>query len=201
MPNLKTPFRILSCALVAVALAAGSLMAQEPRKRPADAQSSYEPRGGTGAGQKLLAQFAGEWEVVKTFFPAKGEPVKTLGTCTQKMVEDGHFLQSNFTFFEKDGSKSTGVGISGFDPKTNRFTTVWYDSRQTTFSIRQSDGTFDGKEIVLWATNLDPDRPGRKTVAKAHLEDNGRLLLHRHFLVDDSGKERMMIELRMTRKK
>jgi PAS domain-containing protein len=24
------------------------------------------------------------------------------------------------------------------------FTTVWYDSRQTTMSIRQSDGTFDG---------------------------------------------------------
>jgi hypothetical protein len=195
------PFRILSYALVAAALTGGSLLSQEPPKRPpAEAQNSYEPRGGTGAGQKLLSEFAGEWDVVKTFFPAKGEPVQTRGTCTQKMVRDGHFLESDFTFFEKDGSKSTGTGISGFDPKTNRFTTVWYDSRQTTFSIRQSDGTFDGKEIVLHATNLDPDRPGRRTVARAHLEDNGRVLLHRHFLIDDAGKERMMIELRMTRK-
>jgi len=32
-------------------------------------------------------------------------------------------------------------------------------------SIRQSDGTFDGKNIVLRATPLDPERPGRKTVA------------------------------------
>ena len=43
-------------------------------------------------------------------------------------------------------------------------------------SIRQSDGTFDGKNIVLWATALEPDRPGRKTVSRAHLEDDGRLL-------------------------
>jgi len=166
-----------------------------------DAQNKYEPRGTTGAGQKLLAQFAGEWDLVKTFFPANGAPVQTKGTCSQKMVQDGRFLQSDFTFFDKDGKKSTGVGISGFDPKTNKFTTVWYDSRQTTMSFRQSDGTFDGKEIVLYATSLDPDHPGRRTVARAHLEENGHLLLHRHFLIDESGKERMMIELRMTRKK
>jgi hypothetical protein len=34
----------------------------------------------------------------------------------------------------------------------------------------------------------------------AHLEEDGRVLLHRHFLIDDKGHERMMIELRMTRR-
>jgi hypothetical protein len=124
----------------------------------------------------------------------------TKGTCKQAMIQDGKFLQSDFIFFDSDGTKSTGTGISGFDSKTNRFTTVWYDSRQTTMSIRQSDGTFDGQNIVLWATPLDPDRPGRKTVARAHLEEDGRVLLHRHFAIDDKGDERMIIELRMTRK-
>jgi hypothetical protein len=162
--------------------------------------NEYEPPGGAGAGQKLLAQFAGGWDVVKTFFPANGKPNVTKGTCKQYMVQDGKFLESDFTFDNPDGTKSTGAGISGFDSKTNRFTTVWYDSRQTTMSIRQSDGTFDGKNIVLWATALDPDRPGRKTVLRAHLEEDGRVLLHRHFAIDDKGQERMMIELRMTRK-
>jgi hypothetical protein len=161
--------------------------------------NQYEPANATGAGQKLLAQFVGDWDVVKTFFPAKGKPIVSKATCKQYMIQDGKFLQSDFTFVNADGS-STGTGISGFDPKTNRFTTVWYDSRQTTMSIRQSDGTFDGKNIVLWATALDPESPGRKTVARAHLEDGGRLLLHRHFFIDDKGTERMMIELRMTRK-
>ena len=162
--------------------------------------NQYELPNTPGAGQKLLAQFAGDWDIVKTFFPMNGKPIVTKGTCKQYMVQDGKFLQSDFTFVNPDGAKSTGTGISGFDSKTNRFTTVWYDSRQTTMSIRQSDGTFDGKNIVLWDTPLDPDNPGRKTVARAHLEEDGRLLLHRHFLIDDKGQERMMIELRMTRK-
>ena len=160
----------------------------------------YEPANAPGAGQKLLAQFAGDWDLVKTFFPAEGKPRVTKGTVKQYMIQDGKFLQSDFTFLNEDGTKSTGTGISGFDSKTNRFTTVWYDSRQTTMSIRQSDGTFDGKNIVLWATALDPDRPGRKTVARAHLEENGKILLHRHYLIDEKGNERMMIELRLTRK-
>ena len=162
--------------------------------------NQYEPGNAPGAGQKLLAQFAGDWDVVKTFFPRNGNPIVTKGTCKQYMIQDGKFLESDFTFFNADGTKSTGTGISGFDSKTNRFTTVWFDSRQTTMSIRQSDGTFDGKNIVLWSTALDPDDPGRKTVARAHLEDNGRVLLHRHYLIDDKGNERMMIEFRLTRK-
>jgi hypothetical protein len=162
--------------------------------------NQYEPQNAPGDGQRLLAQFAGDWDVVKTFFPMNGKPRVTKATCKQCMIQDGKFLQSDFTFFDSDGTKSTGTGISGFDPKTNRFTTVWYDSRQTTMSIRQSDGTFDGKNIVLWATALDTESPGRKTVARAHLEEDGRVLLHRHFLIDDKGEERMIIELRMTRK-
>lgn len=185
----------------AAVLMAGPTQDAAKQKPPADAQAAYEPRGTPGAGQALLAQFVGDWDLVKTFYPAKGgDPVQTRGECHQKMVQEGHFLESDFTFFERDGGKSSGKGVSGFDPKTNRFTTVWYDSRQTTMSIRQSDGTFDGKEIVLYATSLDPDRPGRRTVARAHLEENGRVLLHRHFLIEDSGKERLMIELRLTRK-
>lgn len=163
-------------------------------------QNQYEPPNMPGAGQKLLAQFAGDWDVVKTFFPREGKPIVTRGTCRQQMVHDGKFLESQFAFFNPDGTRSTGTGISGFDSRTDRFTTVWYDSRQTTMSIRQSDGTFDGKNIVLWATPLDPDNPGRKTVARAHLEEGGRVLVYRHFLIDGKGNERMMFEMRMTRK-
>jgi hypothetical protein len=162
--------------------------------------NEYEPPNGAGAGQKLLAQFVGDWDVVKTFFPANGKPIVTKGTCKQYMIQNGKFLQSDFTFFNPDGSSSTGTGISGFDSKTNRFTTVWFDSRQTTMSIRQSDGTFDGKNIVLWETPIDTEHPGRKTVARAHLEDDGRVLLHRHYLIDENGNERMMLEFRLTRK-
>ena len=185
--------RALFAAAIVAAFAAHSLQSQQTH-------AAYEPGRSPGAGQALLAKFAGDWTVEKSFFPAKGDPIKTRGECRQWMIQDGRFLQSDFTFWDKDGKKSTGTGISGFDTKTNKFTTVWYDSRQTAMSIRQSDGTFDGKNIVLWATSLDAERPGRRTVARAHLEDDGLLLLHRHYLVEEGGKERMVIELRMTRK-
>ena len=129
-----------------------------------------------------------------------GEAVRTAGECQQKMIHGGHFLESNFTFFEKDGGKTTGTGISGFDPKTGKFTTVWFDSRQTTMSMRQSDGKFDGKEIVLYGASLGGEKPSRRSITRTHLEDDGRVLVHRHYLIQDDGRERLMMELRLTRK-
>jgi hypothetical protein len=180
--------------LIAVLLLSTSAaLAQQTHKE-------YEPPSDPGAGQKLLAQFVGDWEMTKTFFPANGKPTVTKGTVKQFMVQGGKFMESDFVFFDPDGSKSTGVGIIGFDAKTNRFTSFWYDSTKTSFSIRQSDGTFDGANIILYATSLDPDRPGRKTVARAHLEENGHVLVHRHYSIDDQGNERLVLEWRMTRK-
>ncbi len=170
---------------------------EAPRK---DAQNAYEPRTTTGAGQAFLATFAGDWDVVKTFYPQHGDPVRTTGECHQKMVHEGHFLESEFVFFDKDGGQTTGTGISGFDPKSGRFTTVWYDSRGTTMSMRQSEGTFDGKEILLYSASLDAAKPERRSITRTHLEDNGRILVHRHYLIQADGKERLMMELLLTRK-
>ncbi|MGH9419922.1 MAG: hypothetical protein ACRD3J_08115, partial [Thermoanaerobaculia bacterium] len=90
-------------------VAALSLTAQEtktpPAAKPRDQQNAYEPKNPPGAGQVLLAKFAGDWDMVKTFFPATGEPVRTLGECRQRMIQDGRFLQSDFTFFEASGPK------------------------------------------------------------------------------------------------
>jgi hypothetical protein len=195
----RLAFRTLVCGVVLLG-AAFVAAAQAPTPPRPDAQNSYEPRTTTGPGQVLLAQFAGDWDVVKTFFPAKGNPVKSLGTCKQMMIHDGHFLESDFTFFDGEGHSTTGTGISGFDPKAGIFTTVWFDSRQTTMSMRQSEGTFDGKEIVLYGASLDGKPLSHRTVTRAHLEDGGRVLVHRHFLIQDDGKERLMMELRLTKK-
>ncbi|MGH9525544.1 MAG: DUF1579 family protein [Terriglobales bacterium] len=163
--------------------------------------NQYEPSNGAGAGQALLAKFVGHWDVVNTFYVRRGKPIVTKGTCVQRMIAGGKFLQSDFTFFNADGSvKFTGLGLSGFSPSNGRFTTVWIDSRRTQMSIRQSRGKFNGKDIVLWATSLDREHPHRTTFARAHLEDNGRVLVYNHYFVVPGGKPRKMFELYMTRK-
>jgi hypothetical protein len=186
----------------AVVLAPGHAraQAQEPGK---DAQSSYEPRSRPGAGQKYLESFVGEWDVVKVFYPRSGEPVRTPGTCRQMMIHEGRFLQSEFVFDQGD-RKSTGLGLIGFEAPTGQFTSVWTDSRQTRISLRRSHEPFDGKQIVLFSRSLDEEKarasgpPPSRTVSR--IEDDGRKIVHRQFNAGSDGKERLIMELIMTRK-
>jgi hypothetical protein len=174
---------------------------QPPASRK-DPQSSYEPRSGPGAGQKFLESFVGTWDVTKTFYPrAGGAPVRAQGHCRQTMIHDGRFLQSEFVF-DPAGRKTTGLGLTGFEPASGRFTSVWTDSRQTRMSIRQSREPFNGKEIVLFSRSLDQDgtRPGlppSRTVTR--LEDEGKKIVHRQFTAGPDGQERVIMELILTR--
>ena len=193
--------------LAAVVLAApgAAAIAQEPAKVPAatpkDTQAQFEPPGGPGVGQAFLKTFEGEWTVERNFYPPAGGPArKATGECTQKMVQDGRFLQSDFTFHQ-DGKTSTGTGISGFDPQSGLFTTFWFDSRSTHFSIRQSREPFDGKQIVLYSVSLEGSHgQGHSSRTVSFLEDGGRRLIHRQFNAGPDGKEHVLMELILTRK-
>lgn len=182
-------------ALVSVATA------QQPDRKQPDPQSSYEPRSTPGVGQKFLEKFVGEWSVAKTFYPARGEPARTQGECKQTMVQEGRFLQSDFVF-ERDGNKSTGTGLIGFEASSGKFTSVWIDSRSTKMSMRQSRGKFEGEEIVLFAAGLGEEAaaPARsRTVTR--LEDGGNKIIHRQYARSQDDTERLMMELVLTRKK
>jgi hypothetical protein len=167
-----------------------------------DTQAAYEPPSGPGVGQAFLRSFEGDWDVERIFYPPSGgSPSRTPGDCTQTMVQDGRFLESRFTF-RQAGRTSTGTGVSGFDPQTGLFTTFWYDSRSTRMSIRQSKEPFDGKEIVLWSVSLGGSH-GQEHQSRTvtHLEDGGRKLIHRQFNRGADGKEHVLMELVMTRKR
>jgi hypothetical protein len=118
------------------------------------------------------------------------------------MIHDGRFLQSEFVF-DQGGRKTTGLGLTGFDPSTGRFTTVWTDSRQTRMSMRQSRDPFDGKQIVLFSKSLDDDGKGKgppPSRTTSRLDEGGRKIVHRQFTSSADGSERVIMELEMTRK-
>jgi hypothetical protein len=169
--------------------------------RPKDPQSAYEPRSRPGAGQRFLEKFAGDWDVAKTFYPRSGgEPARATGQCHQQMIHDGRFLESHFVF-EQNGTKTTGLGLIGFEPETGEFTSVWTDSRQTRMSLRRSEGPFNGDEIVLYSRSLSSDaKGGPRSRTVTRLEDEGRKILHRQYAIDAEGKERLMMDLVLTRK-
>ncbi len=181
-------------ALICLLAVACGVVAQQP-----DPQSSYEPRSQPGAGQKFLEKFVGTWDVDKTFYPRSGDPAKSKGECRQTMINAGRFLQSEFTFGEGD-RKSTGVGIIGFEAETGKFTSVWMDSRRTSMSFRQSPDKFNGDEIVLVSQSLGEEKATRRTRTVTRLEDGGRKIVHRQYAAAEDGKERLMMELVLTRK-
>ena len=188
-------------ALLLLAAAAGG---QPPAggKDKKDPQEKFEPKSGPGEGQKFLAKFAGEWEVVKTFYPrAEGaEPVKSAGSCTQEMTHGGRFLKSEFAFDGPTG-KTTGTGVVGFEPATGLFTSTWIDSRQTRMSFRRSAEKFDGKRIVLWGVAFEEPKDGRKSKTVTTTAGDPATITHRQYAVNADGTERPVMQLEMTPKK
>jgi hypothetical protein len=183
---------------VIVTLAVTATIAAQPPK--GDPQSAIEPRSGPGAGQKFLSQFVGDWDVAKTFHPRSGgEPTRAPGTCRQAMIHEGRFLQSEFTFGE-GAAKTTGLGLIGFDSAAGTFTSVWTDSRQTRMSFRQGREKFDGQRIVLYSEALGGDAGGRRSKTVTELTDQGNKIVHRQYGIDAEGKERLVMELVLTRK-
>ena len=171
-----------------------------------DAQSSFEPRSRPGAGQKYLESFVGDWEVVKVFHARAGEPVRTPGTCRQTMIHDGRFLQSEFVF-DQGGRKSTGMGLIGFDTR-DRPVHQRLDGLPPDADVLAAEPPpFDGKEIVLFSRTLDEEGKGQgqgqgpppsRTVSR--IEAGGLKIVHRQFNAGPDGKERLIMELVMTRK-
>jgi hypothetical protein len=172
----------------------------KPAERPADPQSKYEPRSNPGKGQAFLQKFVGDWDVVKLLHLRSGEPLRITGECRHTMMHEGRFLKSEFVF-QHDGSKTTGLGMIGFEAESGIFTSVWTDSRSTRMSLRQSKDPFDGKEIVLYGRSLNDDgKAPRRSRTVTRLEEDGRKIVHHAYVTTADGKEHLFMELLMTRK-
>jgi hypothetical protein len=185
-----------------LALAAALLGPAAPSKaQQGDPQNRLEPRSAPGEGQAFLARFAGEWDVAKAFYPQAGEPARVAGECRQALIHEGRFLESRFVFRPEGQPETTGTGLIGFEAETGLFTSVWIDSRSTRMSLRQAREPFDGERIVLFSRSLEPDgREARRSRTETRIEDGDRTIVHRQYGLLPDGGERLVMELRMTRK-
>jgi hypothetical protein len=114
------------------------------------------------------------------------------------MIHGGRFLQSSFTFGTGE-AKTTGLGLVGYETGSGTFTSVWTDSRATRTSFRQSKDKFDGKQIVLHAAALGEAKAERSSRTVTTLE-GGKKIVHRQYTAGRDGKERLVMELVLTRK-
>src|SRR6516225_4665845 len=141
--NRRTPVTIRCYGLIAGLVVAGwVVVGRAEAQDKKDPQAAFEPRSNPGAGQKFLEKFVGTWDVVKTFYPRSGDPVRAKGECRQTMVDGGRFLRLEFIFQQGD-TKTVSLGVVGFEAESALFPSLWNESRSMKITLRQRREKFD----------------------------------------------------------
>jgi hypothetical protein len=142
---------------------------------------------------------AGSWNTkTKSWMEPKKPPMETTGTCEQKMVLNGRFLQQECSG-EMMGSQFTGIGVTGYDNHTKKYVTTWMDSMGTGIYYFEGTASPDGKVITQKSRYDDPiEGPMKLRTVTKTVDENTEVF--EMYGTNKSGKERKMMEIAYTRK-
>ncbi len=175
---------------------------QEKQKGKMDMQvmmELYKKLGTPGAPHKLLANLAGSWTTKTTAWmdPDK-PPMEGKGTCEQKMLLDGRYLQQEYAG-DMMGSPFTGINIIGYDNHTKKYVSVWIDSMSTGIYYFEGTASADGKTITQESSYDDPAKGPTTWRSVTKIVDENTLQ-YEMYLTPQGGKKEKMMEMTVTRK-
>lgn len=170
-------------AVVAVLVAAATMVAQPPMPKP-------------GPEMDVLKKQEGTWDAS---IKMTGADKESKGTMTVKSECRGLWMSSSF---EGDfgGLPFQGRGLDSFDQNKKKYVGVWVDSMIT--APMQSEGTYDKEkdQLVMVGDSVGPDGKvhKHKMVTKFTDKDHFQFTMS---LIDKEGKENLMMTISYTRKK
>ncbi len=159
----------------------------------------YQKVGTPGAPHKRLARQAGSW-ITKTkgWMEPDKPPVESTGTCKQKMILDGRFLEQVYTG-KMMGSTFKGINVIGYDNHTKKYVSTWIDSMSTGIYFFEGTASPNGKTITQVSRYDDPVR-GPMTWRSVSRIINDNTVAYEMFITAKGGKEEKMMEMTLTRK-
>ncbi|HEY3276777.1 MAG TPA: DUF1579 domain-containing protein [Syntrophorhabdaceae bacterium] len=159
----------------------------------------YEKLAIPGDPHKLLAALEGSWTTKTVFWMEPGKPpMEATGTCEQKMIMDGLFLEQVYGG-DMMGKKFTGINIIGYNNYTGRYGSVWIDNMGSgIYCFEGSEGP-DGKSIIQESRYDDPVQGATRWRSIMRIRDD-RTVLYEASITGKSGKEEKMMEMTLTRK-
>jgi hypothetical protein len=176
-----------------------------PKKNPAgkmDMQTImkiYQKAGTPGAPHERLARLAGSWTTRTTSWMEPGKPpVESTGTCRQKMILDGRFLQQDYSG-KVMGMTFKGINIIGYDNHTKKYVSVWVDSMSTGIYFFEGAAGRGGKVITQESSYDDPVRGPMTWRSISRIVDDNTMT-YEMVLIPPKGPEEKMMEMTMTRK-
>lgn len=163
------------------------------------AMDLYKKVGTPGEPHALLAKLEGSWVTRSRGWMEPGTPpVESSGTCEQKLILDGHYLQQFYTG-DMMGQPFAGINLLGYDNHEGKYVSVWLDSMSTGIYRFEGHASADGRTISQECSYDDPARGPAlwRTVTKI-TDDN--TIDFEMFLTPRGGKEEKMMEMTITRK-
>ncbi len=158
----------------------------------------YAKVGTPGAPHEMLAGLAGKWTTkTKAWMDSDQPPMEGTGTCEQKMLLGGRYLQQEYTG-EMTGSPFTGINVIGYDNHTKKYVSTWIDSMSTGIYYFEGTASEDGKTITQESRYNDPARGPTVWRSVTRIVDDNTLE-YEMFITPKGGKEEKMMEMELTR--
>jgi len=153
-----------------------------------------------GSPHKLLASLEGSWTTrSKAWMGADEPPMEGAGTCEQKMLLGGRYLQQEYVG-DMMGETFIGINIIGYDNHTKKFVSVWFDSMSTGLYYFEGTAGPDGRTITQECSYDDPVR-GPMTWRSVTRVVDDNTLEYDMYLIPKGGKEEKASEMIVTRRR
>ena len=153
-----------------------------------------------GPRHKTLANLEGSWTTkTKAWTEPDKPPMEGTGTCEQRMLPGGRYLQQEYTG-EMMGSPFTGINIIGYDNHTKKYVSAWIDSMSTGIYYFEGTAGASGKTITQKSNYDDPVRGPMVWRSVTRIVDRNTLR-YEMYLTPKKGKEERIMEMTVTRKR
>jgi hypothetical protein len=159
----------------------------------------YKKVGTPGEPHKMLAKLEGSWTTrTRGWMEPDKPPVVSTGTCEQKLVLDGHYLQQVYTG-DMMGVPFTGINLLGYNNHTGKYVSVWLDSMSTAIYYFEGTASADGRTITQKCSYDDPVRGPSVWRSVTRIRDKNTLEFEM-FIAPKGDKEEKMMEMTVARK-
>jgi hypothetical protein len=159
----------------------------------------YKKVGTPGEPHKLFAKLEGSWTTKsRGWMEPDKPPVESSGTCEQKLILNGHYLQQVYTG-DMMGVPFSGINLLGYNNHTKKYESIWIDSMSTAIYFFEGTASPDGKTITQQCSYDDPARGPCvwRSVTKIKNDNTQEFEM---FITPQGGKEEKMMEMTVARK-
>jgi hypothetical protein len=178
--------------------------AKAAKAGPPDEKAMMEAmtKAGTpGEPHKKLEPMVGTFDVKMKMWMDPSKPAdESTGKSENKWVLGNRFVQQSYegTFM---GQPFTGMGYTGYDNITKKYTGTWMDSANTAMMNTTGKSDAAGKVMTFTGTMIDPvTGKACKLTEKVTVADNDHHMMEM-WGPDPTGKNYKMMEINYTRKK